>query len=411
MHSAAIIWVFAVLIANGLSDDTTPKAVIISASEYFEGNDGPWSTFNIRVGTPEQDIRVLVSTASPESMVALSEYGCSTAVFATVPPDCAVSRGNLFNLNQSSSWHDIGTYEINQNGVGLEANLGYTQRAQFGLEHLAIGLTGPSLDNQTIAGIATPEPFYLGIFGLNNQPVNFSTLGNYSSPSFLTTLKETNTIPSLSWSYTAGAQYRLKQVYGQLIFSGYDASRFMENSVSFTMADDVTRDLVVVLQSISYSGSTSTILLSDAINIFIDSTDPNIWLPGDACDAFEKAFGLTLDNKTGLYLVNETYHNTLLDSNAEVSFRLSDTESGGDTVTITLPYAAFDLTAEYPLVDNSSHYFPLKRANGSTQYTLGRTFLQEAYLSADYERKVFNVSAYKWRLVFLGKPPFQLTLK
>jgi len=94
-------------------------------------------------------------------MVALSEYGCSTAVFATVPPDCAVSRGNLFNLNQSSSWHDIGTYEINQNGVGLEANLGYTQRAQFGLEHLAIGLTGPSLDNQTIAGIATPEPFYL----------------------------------------------------------------------------------------------------------------------------------------------------------------------------------------------------------------------------------------------------------
>ncbi len=167
-------------------------------------------------------------------------------------------------------------------------------------------------------------------------------------------------------------------MYGQLIFSGYDTSRFTANPVTFTMADDITRDLVVALQAISYSGSNSATLLSDPIDIFVDSTDPNLWLPGSACDAFEQAFGLTVDNKSGLYLVNETQHNTLLASNAEVSFRLSDVESGGATVTITLPYAAFDLTAMYPLVDNTSSYFPLKRANSSTQYTLGRTFLQEA---------------------------------
>jgi hypothetical protein len=80
--------------------------------------------------------------------------------------------------------------------------------------------------------------------------------------------------------------------------------------------------------------------------------------------------------------VNETHHNSLLDSNAEVSFRLSDVKSGGDTVTVILPYAAFDLTAKYPLVDNTSHYFPLKRAGSSAQYTLGRTFLQEAYVTS-----------------------------
>jgi len=57
----------------------------------------------------------------------------------------------------------MGTYGINQNGVGLEANLGYYQRAQFGLEHIGIGLIGPSLNNQTVAGIATPEPFYLWV--------------------------------------------------------------------------------------------------------------------------------------------------------------------------------------------------------------------------------------------------------
>lgn len=167
-------------------------------------------------------------------------------------------------------------------------------------------------------------------------------------------------------------------MYGQLILSGYDTSRFTENSVSFTMAGDLTRDLVVVLQSISYSGSTSAVLLSDPLHIFIDSTDPNLWLPDSVCDAFEDAFGLSVDNTTGLYLVNDTQHALLLNSDAEVSFRLSDVTEGGDAVTIVLPYSAFDLTADYPLVDNTSYYFPLKRADNETQYTLGRTFLQEA---------------------------------
>ncbi|KAJ5278795.1 hypothetical protein N7478_004167 [Penicillium angulare] len=162
------------------------------------------------------------------------------------------------------------------------------------------------------------------------------------------------------------------------------------------MADDITRDLVVYIQSISYSGSTSTTLLSEPISIFIDSTDPHLWLPESVCDAFEEAFDLELDNDSDLYLVNDTHHTDLLNSNAEVTFRLSDVSSGGDTVTITLPYEAFALTAKSPLVDNTSYYFPIKRAANSTQYTLGRTFLQEAYLSADYERGIFNVSACAW---------------
>ncbi|KAI1773345.1 acid protease [Hypoxylon cercidicola] len=397
MHLAKAVPVLSLswILGCWASGDT---AVEIAPSEYFEGNDGPWSSFFLRVGVPEQTVRVLVSTASPESLVVSSDLGCSTGAFGTasVPSDCAVSRGTLFNPNKSATWNDLGTFDINDNGVGLEANLGYHQPSQFASETLGLGLTGPKLDNQTVAVIATAYPFYLGIFGLNNQPVNFTSLGNYSSPSFLTTLKDQHIIPSLSWSYTAGARYRLKQVYGQLILSGYDTSRFRENSASFTMADDITRDLVVVLQSISYSGSTSTTLLSDPINIYIDSTDPNLWLPDSVCDAFEQAFGLTIDSDSGLYLVNDSQHTQLLNSDAQVTFRLSDVTEGGDAVTIVLPYSAFDLTAEPPLVTNQSYYFPLKRAANETQYTLGRVFLQEAYLTADYERHTFNVSACTW---------------
>lgn len=163
-----------------------------------------------------------------------------------------------------------------------------------------------------------------------------------------------------------------------MIFSGYDTSRFTENAATFTMADDITRDLVVALQAITYSGAEQASLLSSPINIYIDSTEPNIWLPKSAVEAFESAFDLTLDEDSNVYLINDTHHNSLLKSDAEVSFRLSDVLDGGDTVTITLPYQAFALRAEYPLVEKSSYYFPLKLAANESQYTLGRTFLQEA---------------------------------
>jgi len=91
----------------------------------------------------------------------LADGGCSDAVLETVPDNCAVSRGKLFNPNESSSWHEVGVYGINENGVGLEANLGYSQKAEFALETLGLGLTGPSLKNQTVAGIITADPFYL----------------------------------------------------------------------------------------------------------------------------------------------------------------------------------------------------------------------------------------------------------
>ncbi|OIW32564.1 acid protease [Coniochaeta ligniaria NRRL 30616] len=370
------------------------------SSVTSEGNDGPWSTFNLRVGTPDQDVRVLVSTASPETLVVLSEFGCSTKAFKTVPADCSASRGAMFSPNASSSWQDQGLFSINQNGVGLEANLGYSVNADFGLDTLGLGYVaggnGPTLTNQTIGGVATASPFYLGIFGLGTQPVNFTRLGNFSTPSYLASLKAQNLIPSLSWSYTAGAMYRLKHVYGQLIFSGYDTSRFIKNTVSFTMAGDVTRDLVVSLQSIIYSGSTQTPLLSSSINVFLDSTDPFLWLPAEACRAFESAFGLVLDSATGLYLVNDSHHSSLILADAEVTFRLSDVSDGGDVVNIVLPYRAFDLTAKYPLVENTSYYFPLRQAANESQYTLGRTFFQEAYLTADYERGTFNVSQCSW---------------
>ena len=173
----------------------------------------------------------------------------------------------------------------------------------------------------------------------------------------------------------------LKGVFGSLTFGGYDASRFIPNNVSFSLAPDISRDIVVGLQSITAkdaNGSTTSLLPSPILT-FIDSTLPYIYLPPEACQLFENVFGLVWNDTLLQYLVNDTLHESLLAQNPAFTFKIGDTINGGPTVDIVLPYASFDLIAEYPLVYDTTRYFPIQPGN-DTQYTLGRTFLQEAYV-------------------------------
>lgn len=114
------------------------------------------------------------------------------------------------------------------------------------------------------------------------------------------------------------------------------------------------------------------------------------WLPTSVCQSFETAFGLVWNETAELYLLNETTHSNLRAQNPTFSFILGTSPAGGNTTAITLPYAAFDLN--YTTTDGTSRYFPLKRADNETQYTLGRVFLQESYVVADYDRKNFTVA-------------------
>ncbi len=118
---------------------------------------------------------------------------------------CAQSRGGLFDISQSTSWRYLGNYTI-----GLERDLrGNDLTATYGTDTVALGFTNatgePVLQSQLVAGFETPQ-YYTGLFGLGHQPTNLTTFTD-SYQSFLTILKATNLIPSLSWAYTAGAKY------------------------------------------------------------------------------------------------------------------------------------------------------------------------------------------------------------
>lgn len=66
---------------------------------------------------------------------------------------------------------------------------------------------GPTLQDQVVGAVRT-MPFFVGFFGLSPKASNFT---NYDQPrrSYLTTLRDTGIIPSLSYAYSAGAYYSM----------------------------------------------------------------------------------------------------------------------------------------------------------------------------------------------------------
>lgn len=308
--------------------------------------------------------------------------------------ECEKLRGGLYMRNTSSTWKEFGQYELN---TYLESRVGYDGEGLYGFDALSLGWTGdgmPTLDNQSIAGIITNN-FTLGSLALNPRPINFTTY-NTPIPSLLQNLRNANDtpIPSLSWSYTAGAYNLAPKVFGSLVLGGYDRTRFEPNELVFPFGADISLDFQVALQQIT-SNVTNNSLLSTPIISYISTLVPDIWLPLDVCAAFQRAFGLSYNNNTEAFYVNSSQHALNLASNPVVSFHVGP-EINGNSTPIRMPYFNFYLADKDVGADQNSEEggfrFPIRRAAKDTQFILGRAFLQSAHLSADFERNTFNLS-------------------
>ncbi|RAL66810.1 hypothetical protein DID88_007593 [Monilinia fructigena] len=180
----------------------TPLTVLPSGN--WNGIDGNWSSFWLTVGTPSQPVLVFISTASNQPW-AISPDGCTPSD----PGTCLGSRGLKFNPNTSTTW---APNTINPGGVfalEVESNLNLAGNGNYGNDTILLGSPGsdlPSLSSQVLATITTHD-FWLGLFGLNPAPTNFSSVTELA-PSYMSNLKSQGHIPSLSYGYTAGAYYR-----------------------------------------------------------------------------------------------------------------------------------------------------------------------------------------------------------
>lgn len=395
------------------SSPNSPSPIVYAPTQEFIGSDGKWSSFVLHVGSPLQNFQVLPASTSGEVYVPIAE-GCRKGN-AT---DCGALRGAYefsgrrsdgFVVNSSSTWHEIGIFEMD-----VRPELDFTANGLYGLDSVGLGLQdsdGPMLENQVVAGVANPA-VYVGMVGLGPKPANFSGFDN-PQRSLIQTLKDEGKIPSLSYGYSAGAYYsksrheqsiaaatdrevETPKALGSLTLGGYDQSRFEPNDITFPFDPDDSRYLSLNVQSIvaqNLFNLSENLLepLDQPVYVQIDYTVPHIWLPTRTCDIIADKFKLYYDNVTDLYLVNDTIHDELKQRNPSVTIGLGATADPGSRVNIVLPYTAFDLQTTQPIYPNATSYFPIRRAYNESMYTSGRTFMQEAYIKVDYERGNFSV--------------------
>lgn len=145
---------------------------------------------------------------------------------------------------------------------------------------------------------------------------------------------------------------------------------------------------------------TTTAPSSPPFTAVIDATLPYLFLPNATVD--------WLKSKLRLYEFGYALYYNLSDPQSVASRTDVDTfqfslDSGGSSadgsstqssaVSIRLPRVALEANASwtYDFMNNTVYLVPIRRAPSSVA-VLGRSFLQEAYISADFEKKMFNVS-------------------
>jgi hypothetical protein len=192
---------------------SVPAPVAVAPDQNWWGVDGAWSSFSLFVGNPPVNVHVQVSTASQQVWV-VNRQACvqnitdgtgKITAYNQLNGNCENSRGYLYNTTASQSWRQKGFYRL-----WLEKWLGLEGNGLFGFDTVGLGLAGdkgPSVQN-TIIGTLVSANFWIGHLGMHPKPTNFSAFED-PVPSFMTTLFEQKGIPSLSFGYTAGSQYRM----------------------------------------------------------------------------------------------------------------------------------------------------------------------------------------------------------
>ena len=179
---------------------------------------------------------------------------------------------------------------------------------------------------------------------------------------------------------------------GSLVLGGYDLGASDGPGISIpnvaNLALTVNTRSIVLSNTLQGTVSVTHDLFS--LPMALDSTVSQLWLPEVVCDELETSLGLTYDASTELYVVNSTAHAKLIELAPTIAFTLAADSTSNDTITIVLPYAAFDLKIGPPTYNMTINYFPLRRAEKRS--VLGRAFLQEAYLVVDWDRSNFTVS-------------------
>ncbi|GAW10987.1 hypothetical protein ANO14919_003250 [Xylariales sp. No.14919] len=391
------------VVSRVAADDLAPFAAKWSASSF--GPDGPWPAVEVTLGN-DQTI-ALYPGREFQSFLLTSDYcnGNDT---------CPASKAHLYNKAQAQVDNTGSTGTI-QWAPGPNYQLGLDikgEDAQSWIDNLDLG--GLTIPNTSLALLTssyavypggTWYPLSVGCLGVGAPKTVNQTFTTNAGPAVNASLipgwlHEQNEIPSNSFAMHIGSVN--PAMPGSLYFGGYDQNRIVGDILTET--DDYTK--AISLNDISITvvdgsspwdfeskggllAANNDSITSGGIKVSVDGCSPYLTLPQSTCDAIAEHLPVKYNQDLGLYIwqQDDPKYSQIVSSASSLDFTFL---AGSNTqhVNISVPFRHLNLTLTEPLVDNDQQYFPCY--TGYTGgYTLGRAFLQDAFVGANWASKTW----------------------
>ncbi|KAI2472726.1 acid protease [Annulohypoxylon bovei var. microspora] len=389
-------------IFNPVNAATAPVAATWSDSTF--GPDGPWPAVEVTLGD-DQTIAMYPGREF-QSFLLTTDYCNQNRTL------CYANQAGLYNDAQSQVDATGSTGHI-QFQSGPDYMAGVDVRGQVTnswIDNMEFG--GATIANVSLALVnesymAYPNgqwyPLTVGCLGIGAPSTVNQSFSNSYGPSINASL-----IPGYLWAHntTASNSFGMHigsanpKMPGSFYFGGYDQNRIVGDVLSYQ--DDYTKDITLKDISIKVidgsspwefeslggllsSGNSS--ITSGGLQVSVDGCSPYLSLPKSTCDAVAKNLPVTYNEGLGLYYwnTNDPKYTQIVNSASVLEFVFSG-DSNTKNVSISVPFRHLNLTLSAPLVEQPAQYFPCY-TGPSKGYTLGRAFLQDAFVGANWGTK------------------------
>jgi hypothetical protein len=391
-----ILWIFLPLLA--LAADP----FVIPTSDKTYGPDGPWQAISVQVGQSPVDLypgSTWETTVFGDTFCDDSSNGACLAEDSLYNESDSISINKAFDRYHTSDQSTVVLHDetlvyksmlemiwmVEPIGSAVESR--YTnvtmRQAKSGTRKFPGGLEiTPSLGYYSLGAPDTSQTFSV----TDGDP--------FVGKLVISQMASGGIIPSKSWGMHIGSA-TLKQSLS-LVFGGYDRSRLVSDPFPYDSNGNFEVEIMDIAMGVAEGISpVENLTLGGRLgsngnfNLKIDPLSPYMYLPSAVCQAMVEGLPVTYDDGLGLYLWNtdDPAYEAIIDSPLYLDFQFYGLGSSNNS--IKLPMTLFDLTLTAPIKSKDTPYFPCRHTASSSDYALGRAFLQGAFIGMNWEEGKF----------------------
>ena len=382
---------------------SSPFIVNTSAKAY--GPDGPWNAVEIVLGSDQQHIDVFPGGLSGSWI--LTKSACSNGL------QCGA--GGVFNPSSSTTFFNSSVGEPYTGSAYEIGALALTTTVFVATDTLS--LQGPASNNEKDLSVSNFSLSLMPAFDMTfpsgaGYPLqagqlslgafaNFSLQGTGNTNVIPGVLASEGQLPSSSFGLHYGSA-ALKQPLS-LWLGGYDQQRVIGTVSSQPVDGDQQFQIDLLDIGVNVTSGVSPfnppaqqgLLAKDNGTIgtspqpvWITPGSPYLFLPNSTCTAITANLPVTYNSTFSLYIwdTSSPDYNRILTSPSYLSFTFRLNVNSSANFTINVPFMLLNLTLDTTLVNTPTQYFPCQEPHLDGRYSLGRAFLQAAFLGANWDK-------------------------